>query len=314
MKKYGLSFFLVVSIILPNAAFAQVALQSNLFGTTARGSSILITSQQEKIAVRVEGSVAQSQKVFLFLNGIDRDMSVWDQVLSLMKEQHPNAAYVRLDLLGQGETSDLTPLAKIHFSQQVQVLKEIYDSLALNKKEVTFISHSYGGAIATRFVQEHPDAVAHNILIAPYVDFLETHHPMFSPYLSTIKAFSYAFGFKEAYEANIQLNSAWGTFITWSSYQLLKQTPAKLNDVIALTHGVRDVGMNQALEQAGSTRTSMIYGSLDELIPASAHIEMWSHVPATSQGSLIRIAATHDSVNLAPQMVFEALQSEITAP
>lgn len=308
MKKFAFQFILFVGLVL-NLSVTHAALQcANFFGLTNKGAHFFETSKSDKIAIKVEGNL-QSEEVFVFLNGLDRDMSDWDKVLGLMKADNPDAMYVRLDLFGQGETASMNPKSKLPYTLQTEMLKEMFAKLGLAGKKVTFISHSYGGAIAAKFVQENPNAVAQNIMISPFVDFLETHHPSFSPVFSFAKTFSYAFGLKDAYEASIQLNSTLGTTLTWPAFQLLRQTPGKLSDVIELTNGVRDIGMNQAVSAAGATRTSLIYSGLDELIPTSAHLEVWENVPEQSRGSIIRIPATHESVTLQPQAVFEAISA-----
>lgn len=289
---------------------ASIQCHSLFNTTTAKGSSIFVNSKKEAVAFRIDGH-STSEKVILFLNGIDKNLNEWDRLLALMLKRDPTAAYVRIDLFGQGETSDMNPLTtnSISYKRQIQLLQNFISSQGFQNKDLTLISHSYGGAIASKYIQQNPDVVKKNIMISPFIDNLEIHQPGFGPFLAWTKYLSELTGLKGFYDLNIQLGASVGTVLTWPSYQLIRNSESKLHNVLALSEGVRDVEMNQSAEASGSTQTSIIYARLDELIPASGHLDLWEHIPEASRGSLLRIAATHESVLLNTPQVFEAVTS-----
>lgn len=283
-----------------------------LFGLTKSGAQTFLNSKKESIAFRIEGNIS-SKKVYLFLSGLDKNMSEWDRLLKLMMPKDPQAAYVRIDLFGQGETAEMNPTSEstIHFSRQVELLQDFIQSQGLSGKEINFISHSYGGAIASRYVQENPDAIRRNILLAPFVDNLEIHQPGVGPFLAWSKFVSEISGLKALYEFNTQTSGTIGTTLTWPAYKLFHKTDNRLRDVLALTNGVRDVGMSNALRHAGSTETSVIVSSLDELIPITGHLFLWKDIPEESQGFFLNVIATHEAVSLNPDQVFEQISKVI---
>lgn len=308
MKKI-LFLFTALFGILTFSSHGMAAVQcSQLFNLTKKGSALFTDSQSKQIAFRIDGN-PHSEKVYLLLSGIDKSMSEWERLLPMMLENDSSAAYVRIDLFGQGETAELNQTSKrsISYEDQVQLLNEFIAAQGFHTKELNFISHSYGGAIATKFVQENPDLIKRNILIAPFVDNLEIHQPGVGPFIAWSKFVSEFTGLKDFYELSIGSSAAFGTIMTWPAYQAIRKSENKLTDVLALTEGVRHVGMTEAISQAGATETSIIYSGLDELIPASGHLLLWKHVPETSRGQMLRIPASHESVILNAKQVFDAL-------
>lgn len=283
------------------------------FDLTKKGSYLFQTSDAKQVSFRIDGN-PRADKIYVLLSGIDKSMSEWDRLLPMMLENDSKAAYVRIDLFGQGETGEMNHTSKssIPYEAQVQLLREFIRVQGLNGKDITFISHSYGGAIATKFVQENPNLIRRNILIAPFVDNLEIHQPGIGPFYAWSKFMSEFAGLKGFYEASVGNSAALGTIISWPAYQAIRPSENKLSNVLALTEGVREVRMTEAISEAGTTETSIIYSGLDELIPSSGHLQLWKNVPETSQGLLLRIPATHESVVLNTKQVFDALLQLLT--
>jgi hypothetical protein len=106
--------------------------------------------------------------------------------------------------------------------------------------------------------------------------------------------------------ANVGMNSAWLS----SPHRMLK-SPAKLLYVKALTRGIRNLSMNWSVSQAGDTKTHLVVGKGDELIPERAHERLWKEVPDTSKGFYIRLDTTHDSVEKDPDLIANAIDQAV---
>lgn len=308
MKKLLFLFIAIIGIFIFSTKVLAEGQPLQKSALNRKGFSVFTNSEAKKIAFHIEGN-RSAKTIYLFLSGIDKNMSEWDRLVPLMLKNDPTAAYVRIDLFGQGQTAEMNPSKQtlISYEKQVSLLKEFLATPKFRGKNINFISHSYGGAIATKFVQENPNVITKNILVAPFVDNLEVHQPGVGPFLAWSKFVSEFTGLQSFYELNVGTGTALTTILTWPAYQAVRQSETRLTNVLALTEGVRDIGMTNAISKAGQTQTSIIYSGLDELIPTSGHMHLWDNIPETSRGFLFRIPATHESVILNADQVFEAI-------
>jgi len=74
------------------------------------------------------------------------------------------------DRRGEGRSIDSTAL--FNFRQTIEDIHFIIDSYAL--KEVTFIGHSFGGVVGTKYLQQYPDKVKQLVLVGAPISFQET--------------------------------------------------------------------------------------------------------------------------------------------
>lgn len=284
-----------------DSAYCRSILRSE---TTNRQDRVFRTSQSERVVYRLTGR-ANAQRVFVFLNGIDKNMSQWDQVILEMKSQNSNDLYLQVDLLGQGRTSDLNPLYtdRIAYQEQVRIVGELLSSIKAQNQEVVFVGHSYGGGIGARYIAEHPGVVKSMIMISPFVDHLEIYQPGLGPFMWMAKSAAEMMGLKDFYEVNVQLGSELGTAANWMTYSFFHQSEGHIADVINLTRGIRDLDMAGAMKDAGTTEMNLVISQFDEVVPPAAHHHLWQNVPKGNRGHLMTLYSTHESVTLFPKKI-----------
>lgn len=289
-----------------SAAFAENAYCRSILRNepSGRQDRVFRTSHSERVSYRLTGP-ASAKRIFVFLNGIDKNMSQWDQVISEMKSQNSKDLYLQVDLLGQGRTSDVNPLYtdRIAYQEQVRILDELLSFVRKQNHEVVIVGHSYGGGIGARYVADHPGAVKTVIMISPFVDHLEVYQPGLGPFMWMAKSAAEMMGLKEFYETNVQLGSELGTAANWMTYSFFHQSEGHIADVINLTRGIRDLDMAGALRKAGTTEMNLVISQYDEVVPPAAHHHLWQNVPDQNRGDLVTLYSTHESVTLFPKKI-----------
>ncbi len=267
---------------------------------------VFITSDKSKIAYRYSGN-SDADTVVIFLNGINKNYDQWDGVIAKASQARSDLQFIQVDLFGQGRTSELNPLKEIPFQKQTKMLRELIHNLIPRDKKIFLVGHSYGGGIAARFTKENSAKVAGLLLIAPFVDYLEAHQPIYGNILAVNKSILDFWGMGLMYESYMNWASELGIRQTWTKYAAYTQTAANMADVIALTHGVRYLGMTDAVKNVGTTKINLLVSERDKLIPNSAHQLLWNNVPALNRGFIDVINSSHDSVTESPELVVNAL-------
>ena len=272
-----------------------------LQGVSENGDEQLIlhTRRGASVAIRRRGRADASSQV-LFLNGIDRDMSQWSKLIDQLSSRDANAAYLQVDLLGQGQTAKWagSPKQALPYELQIELLEDLSQASKLSPDQsLTIVGHSYGGGIAVKFAQLHPRLVRRLVLIAPYVDNLEHYQIGAGPILMWTKTWFEMFGAEKMYRDYFHLaNESWMK-ASWSTYRAMKGSSANLDDVIALTRGIEDLGMTQAVVGLTDVKVDMVVASFDEVIPMAAHLLLFNHIPQDSRGSFKVLMSTHEIVD-----------------
>lgn len=269
--------------------------------------SVLELKDKTKIAYREVGS-QESDTVIVMLNGLGKDMNQWNEVRDHLldaREKSLGALLVQVDLFGEGWTGELNNDSNdfvIHFQEQVGLLHQLIKAKWPGKKLV-IAGHSYGGGIAARYAREFPSEVEQLILLAPFVDNLETHQPIVGPIYAWARATSELFGFKALYDTAVMTQSSFAMSSLWLAYGLVEPTHSTLPEVMALTRGNRDLQMTESVQHTGSTRVNLILSAGDAIVPYLAHASLWNAIPQANRGREILIPSLHDSVSLMPMTV-----------
>ena len=270
----------------------------------------VFTSEDGKQFVfRSSGSSSVSaKKVVIFLNGIDRDLTEWDQVTEGLRAVHPENFYLQIDLLGQGRSSDLNapPGNKIPFQEQVAALDSLLLRLGIHDRELVLVGHSYGGGIAARFNADHPNRVGDLILLAPYVDHLETYQG--GPAMHGVRVWLESIGQGRLYRSYVDGGASLWMTLAWPMYTMVSGVRAKARDVIALTNGITGLEMSASLRQAGRARVHLITAELDIVIPSIAHRELWEVIPPGRRGLRRTLQSAREMVIEFPKGVSESLK------
>lgn len=308
---------LVATILLSlwiSTASAAPLLCAGIFtsgASTSSGTQVFQkNAQSPRMAYQVSGDTS-AETVIVFLNGIDKSSREWDQVRDIMIAKKTPASYIQLDLLGQGQTAQLSPTTHIPYEQQVQLLKDFLDSRSLHGKKLVLIGHSYGGGIAARFVHDHP-GIAHSVvLVNPFVDNLESYQPVIGPMMAWARHYAAMTGASAVYESHIQISADLGAISSWPMYAYSGRADAELSNVLALTHGIRYLGMTESVSAPGNTIIHLVISSWDEMIPEAAHDDLFDHIPANNRGVYLVMPVSHESVVNSPQQVVKAIDQAL---
>lgn len=285
---------LALSVLFARHASAHLACRA-LFLAEWKEVEIFTTDKRRQIAMKTKGPVS-AETVVIFLNGIDKNMKQWDSVQSHLAREKSDWLSVQIDLLGQGRTSDLNPDSRpeIPFREQTEVLKNLIQSKGWQNRKLILVGHSYGEGIAARFARDNPGWVKEAVLIAPFVDHLETYQPGVGPMMWWVKTWSEMWGMRDLYDFNVLYGSDLGTIAAWPVYSFWHASEGSLRDMLALSRGIRHLKMNESVAQALSTKIHLITSLADELIPAVAHEQLWAHV--ANRRTFARLPTTHESV------------------
>lgn len=292
----------------PSFSLATAPRCAGIFADLPIAESVIHTTEDGlRVLYRTSGSKSPKARI-LFLNGIDKDMSEWSGLRSTMEKRYPEAAFVQVDLIGQGKSAEMNSSAsEIHFSLQVRVLKDLIEKNGWDQEPLIVVGHSYGGGIAARLNAEHPGRIQEIILAAPFADFLETKQPGIGPFLMAQKMAMDAWGLGPWYEMMVSTTTESGMAATWLPYSTMKQSKSTLKNVIAMTRGIRQLNMDQAVANPGDARISIIAFTHDEVVPPHALMSMWNRIPEANRGQFRLMMGTHE----APQWLPEAVGREI---
>lgn len=306
----AVALFSLLALFPADPARASGGACRSVMGEALIGSGLSVheSASGHKIAYRRSGPPGAGT-VVVFLNGIDKDQGQWNEVRDRLAREKSDLGFLQLDLLGQGKTSELTPWSgnSIPFAEQVRFLREILEKEGLRGRTLVLAGHSYGGGIAIRFMREHPGWVKDVVLIAPFVDHLETYQPVVGPALWWTKMWSEMWGFKEWYDFNVLYGSDAATIALWPLYAYWHQSGGNLRDMLALGRGIRDLRMADSIAQAGETRVHMAVAMADEMIPYLAHVRLWNAVPKSNRGTFSHLATTHEALQQSPSAVALAI-------
>jgi len=257
-----------------------------------------------EVAYTVSGDF-DAKTAVIFLPGLERDQSEFQSVENKMLAQKPHLLSVRLDLLGQGATGKrMQVTTEIEFQDQLTLLDHLLATKELAGKKIVLVGHSYGGGIAARYAADRPGVVKDVILVAPFVDHLEIHQPGVGPMMAFTKFWLDFSNLGAFYESAVGMSSEAGSLMTWPAYSMLNGVDANVGHVLAMTRGIRNIKMTEAVSKMDArTRVSFVISQFDELIPGPAHLQLWNAVPPASQGAYYPIWASHNGVQLLPSFV-----------
>lgn len=317
LVKRGL--FVMMAVLLAGSAKAAF-LCSEAFSKDserAQNQSTVFTGQSGwKIVYRFSGPAKPKARI-LFLNGIDKDMTEWDSMRAAIAEKYPDAAFAQVDLVGQGQAGELNrskidPLkSEISYSVQTALLRELIRKEGWDNENLVIIGHSYGGGIAARLNAETHGMVKEVVLVAPFVDFLETQQPGVGPFMAAQKMFFEMWGLRSVYDYMVGAGTETGMIATWLPYSMVKGPKSSLSNIIALTRGIRDLNMAGSVQNAGDTKISLIGFTHDEVVPPPAIASLWENIPNANRGEFNVLFGTHESPSWLPETVSASLQTTL---
>ena len=199
-----------------SVTFAAAPMCSQILASFTK-HAIFLTHDNKKMAFKLSGK-ENAKRVVLFLNGLDKSYNEWNDVRDLVEAKKSDTLFVQLDMLGQGQTAKLTPNSSdvIRVEDQIRMLYEFIKTHGYEERDLIIVGHSYGGGIAGRFIHDHPNMVKRAVLIAPFVDNLETYHGAMGSMMATMKVVSEYAGLGFIYQSTLQMTFATGASLSWS--------------------------------------------------------------------------------------------------
>jgi pimeloyl-ACP methyl ester carboxylesterase len=313
----GMILLQTVVASMASAAIAPSLCQALFAGAQENGfeAGSFSLSTGERLAVRQRGSSA-ADTVVIFLNGIDQELTQWNEIAQSLSGSRPDALYVQLDLFGQGQTAKMNKRTNqaIPFAKQIAALNELIERNGWHRKNLVLVGHSYGGGIAARYAAEYPGRVSNAVLIAPFVDDLEVYQPGVGPAMWALRMAAEMTGFRELYDANVMMGSRAAMAASWQMHSFTTGTHADLGDVMALTEGVRNIGMTQTMQALGKTQVSLGIAVFDEMIPVTGHMNLWASIPSANRRTSKNFLSGHDAVKARPAAVAELVATTLPQP
>ncbi|PID61389.1 MAG: 2-succinyl-6-hydroxy-2,4-cyclohexadiene-1-carboxylate synthase [Ignavibacteriae bacterium] len=97
----------------------------------------------------------------LFLHGFTGSLNDW---LFIKKNLPENFTPILIDLIGHGKSSSPKNIEKYTFENQVKLIRELLNTLNLNK--IILVGYSMGGRLALSFAEKYPNHVEALVLIS----------------------------------------------------------------------------------------------------------------------------------------------------
>lgn len=209
-----------------------------------------------------------SQTIFL-IHGLGGRSEQWREQIPFLKENH---TVVSLDLLGHGKSAKpKTQITKTYsFLAFDQDLQALFNKYAGEKNII--IGHSYGGALATALTLEHQDRINKLILLSPL-----PCTPIETPFIYKMPTF-----FLKMIRPYLEKRFERLAFSTTTNPALLsyERKASKINCMGIIKAMVNGMSRIPNIDVTMITvPTLTIMGERDELIPISAQVNYYQHIP-----------------------------------
>lgn len=229
-----------------------------------------------------EGARSSAAPVILLVHGSSSTMKTWDAMVPLLKRKY---RVIRYDIPGMGLSSDV-PDAAIGAVQPADIAEELLRQLKVAK--VTVIGVSSGGTLGSFLAAKRPDLVERLIISNAPSDPVDTSH--------MVPTAEWARAQAEAKETGFQDQFFWDQFLTYFAgdgrridaatrrhfYDFNRRVPHK--NFIAMIAKVADAPKARAAMAAVKAPTLLIWGSSDQLLPASAGRTLRDYLTGTDAG------------------------------
>lgn len=237
-------------------------------------------------------------------NGLTWSTAQWDKYVKALKKLDPDIGIVLYDAKGQGRTLlDQAPANyDIPYDYQVQDLKDLYDTLALEGPQV-LEGLSYGGGLALKYAAKYPGDFVDYIAWSPYL------HPMPSQDLYIRQQIQV-----------VRLNKLNPTFLVLNSmtddelydyflhilvvtqYPLLEpimfSNPYIPEAVYRMAKGCKNFDAAKIVDQLPAGKVHLVSGDQDNYVTLLEQKAFWESMPKAARGSWMIMKNTGHEMTL----------------
>lgn len=225
--------------------------------------------------------------IAVLLNGLTYRTASWDKFVAALSAD--GLGILRYDMMGQGGTLLLKgpAIAPFALRDQVSDFAKLLNALNI-QQPVHLVSLSYGAAIGISYAAQHPEMVASQILMAPFIAPLEGQDIWIKLQIQNTRVVNPANPMTddELYDYFLHVL----VYQTYPSAEpVVLEHPYKLEATYRMVQGARKFLAKDYVNRMPAGTVHVVLARRDQYVPNSAHEEFWKQVPKRARGSLLYV-------------------------